>query len=307
MREKSSFYISILLLLMIFIPTISLADDDNETWYIEGGNSVIMEQYTATWCDVCAKIDPWISDFVDDRGSRIIRIALHDPVNDPLGDSITTERLSNYDGGQELAPSFWFDSGNEVKGLVAANDLDRALLNSEGIRGSDTMISISVSEEQTTNSLKLVIIFEPNIDVNNSQASIFLLADKTIDSTLATNGITLHEDVTRGYINIDFNDDQSSDSPISQPNFNSGFSNISMVKNSTEYTVSLNYLLDDENIEDISVVAAHEYVIDGERSTLGAVSISLGQSNNNDELSIFVPLILIILISTTILFKDRSH
>ena len=58
---------------MIFIPTISLADDDNETWYIEGGNSVIMEQYTATWCDVCAKIDPWISDFVDDRGSRIIR------------------------------------------------------------------------------------------------------------------------------------------------------------------------------------------------------------------------------------------
>ena len=307
MREKSSFYISILLLLMIFIPTISLADDDTETWYIEGGNSVIMEQYTATWCDVCAKIDPWISDFVDDRGSRIIRIALHDPVNDPLGDSITTERLSNYDGGQELAPSFWFDSGNEVKGLVAANDLDRALLNSEGIRGSDTMISISVSEEQTTNSLKLVIIFEPNIDVNNSQASIFLLADKTIDSTLATNGITLHEDVTRGYINIDFNDDQSSDSPISQPNFNSGFSNFSMVKNSTEYTVSLNYLLDDENIKDISVVAAHEYVIDGERSTLGAVSISLGQSNNNDELSIFVPLVLIILISTTILFKGRSH
>jgi hypothetical protein len=25
---------------------------------LEGGNSVLMEQFTATWCDVCAQIDP---------------------------------------------------------------------------------------------------------------------------------------------------------------------------------------------------------------------------------------------------------
>ena len=306
MTEKSRFYIAIFLLFMIFIPTISIAEEDTDNWFIEGGNSVIMEQYTATWCDVCAKIDPWISNFVDDRGSRIIRIALHDPVSDPLGDSITNERLSNYDDGLNLAPSFWFDSGNEIKGLVTPVDLDRALLNSEGIRDKDTMISISVSEEISTNSLKLIINFQPNGNVNNSQGSIFLLSDMTINESLATNGITLHEDVTKGYLNIDFHENQSVDVVRSDSNFNSGFSNISMVKNSNGYIINLNYLLDNEDIDDISIVAAHEYIIDGERSTLGAVAISLGESSNNDGISIFLPILIIILISAMILFKDQS-
>ena len=307
MGEKSRFYIAIFLLFMIFIPTISVAEDDEtNNWFTEGGNSVIMEQYTATWCDVCAKIDPWISNFADNRGSRIIRIALHDPVSDPLGDSITNERLSNYDDALNLAPSFWFDSGNEIKGLVTPVDLNRALLNSEGIRESDTLISISVSEEITTDSLNLTINYQPKGNINNSQASIFLLADMIIDESLATNGITHHQDVTRGYLNIDFQENQSTDLVISDSNFNSGFSNISMVKDSNGYTINLNFLLVDEKIEDISIVAAHEYTIDGERSTLGAVSISLGESSNNEGVSIFVPILLVTLLSTIILFKDQS-
>tara|TARA_B110000003_G_scaffold275270_1_gene317419 strand:+ start:52 stop:978 length:927 start_codon:yes stop_codon:yes gene_type:complete len=307
MGEKSRFYIAIFLLFMIFIPIISVAEDDEtNNWFTEGGNSVIMEQYTATWCDVCAKIDPWISNFADNRGSRIIRIALHDPVSDPLGDSITNERLSNYDDALNLAPSFWFDSGNEIKGLVTPVDLNRALLNSEGIRESDTLISISVSEEITTDSLKLTINYQPKGNINNSQASIFLLADMIIDESLATNGITHHQDVTRGYLNIDFQENQSTDLVISDSNFNSGFSNISMVKDSNGYTINLNFLLVDEKIEDISIVAAHEYTIDGERSTLGAVSISLGESSNNEGVSIFVPILLVTLLSTIILFKDQS-
>ena len=71
-----------------------VADDESDNWYAEGGNSVLMEQFTATWCDVCAKIDPWVSNFADERGSRLVRIALHDPVADPLGSSISSERLS---------------------------------------------------------------------------------------------------------------------------------------------------------------------------------------------------------------------
>ena len=79
-----------------------------------------------------------------------------------------------------------------------------------------------------------------------------------------------------------------------------------MVKNSNGYIINLNYLLDNEDIDDISIVAAHEYIIDGERSTLGAVAISLGESSNNDGFSIFVPILIIILISSMILFKDQS-
>jgi hypothetical protein len=79
-----------------------------------------------------------------------------------------------------------------------------------------------------------------------------------------------------------------------------------MVKSPNGYTINLNYLLVNEDINDVSIVAAHEYIIDGERSTLGAVAISLGESSNNDGISIFIPILIIILISAIILFKDRS-
>ncbi|MDG1542607.1 MAG: hypothetical protein P8Q32_01590 [Candidatus Thalassarchaeaceae archaeon] len=305
MREKSTFYISLFLFFMILTSPISIAEDKTDDWYVEGGNSILMEHYTATWCDVCAKIDPWISDFVDDRGSRMIRIALHDPVDDPLGDSITSERLSNFPNGQDLAPSFWFDSDNQIKGLVAPVDLDRALLNSESNRDSDTPISILVSKDETNNSLKLVVDFVSEDNISDSQASIFLLEDTSIEKSLATNGITWHEDVTKGYVNIDILENHSNGKILTDSNFNSGFSNISIIRTSDGYTVNLDYILSDEDINDISIVAAHEHTDDGQRSTLGAVSLLLGPPSNNDGISIFIPFISITIISALILFKGR--
>ena len=290
---------------MILTSPISIAEDKTDDWYVEGGNSILMEHYTATWCDVCAKIDPWISDFVDDRGSRMIRIALHDPVDDPLGDSITSERLSNFPNGQDLAPSFWFDSDNQIKGLVAPVDLDRALLNSESNRDSDTPISILVSKDETNNSLKLVVDFVSEDNISDSQASIFLLEDTSIEKSLATNGITWHEDVTKGYVNIDILENHSNGKILTDYNFNSGFSNISIIRTSDGYTVNLDYILSDEDINDISIVAAHEHTDDGQRSTLGAVSLLLGPQSNNDGISIFIPFISITIISALILFKGR--
>jgi hypothetical protein len=284
---------------------ITIAEGDSEAWYVEGGNSVLMEQYTATWCDVCAKIDPWIGNFVEDRGSRLIRVALHDPVNDPLGDSITSERLSIFPDGQALAPSFWFDSGNDIKGIVAPFDLDRALLNTEGNRDSDTPISISASQTNH-NSLQLIINFYLIENISDTQASVFLLADKTIDKSLATNGITKHEDVTRGYVNIEILENQSINEELLGTNFNSGFSNVSITRTSDGYTVNLEFNLANEEIEEISIVAVHESTINDGRTTLGAVSLPLGQSSSDDGISILTPLLGVIIISAIILLKDRS-
>ncbi|MDC0576650.1 hypothetical protein OAO70_01260, partial [Euryarchaeota archaeon] len=146
MRGNIRFCGFTVLLLLVMTSSNIVADDESDNWYAEGGNSVLMEQFTATWCDVCAQIDPWISNFADERGSRLVRIALHDPVADPLGSSISSERLSIHSNSMDLAPSFWFDSNNEIKGTVEPVDLDRALLNSEGVRESDTIISISGAE-----------------------------------------------------------------------------------------------------------------------------------------------------------------
>lgn len=305
MRGNTRFCGFTVLLLLVMTSSNIVADDESDNWYAEGGNSVLMEQFTATWCDVCAQIDPWISNFADERGSRLVRIALHDPVADPLGSSISSERLSIHSNSMDLAPSFWFDSNNEIKGTVDPVDLDRALLNSEGVRESDTIISISGAENFDSNSMDLrVNLF--NVDnSSNSQVSIFLLAEIIIDKSQATNGITTHEDVAVGYLNMEIDTNFSTDDITSETNFNSRFTNISMTRNVNSFQINLDFPLGNEDIEDISIVVAHEKIVDGQRSTLGAVSLNLDNSQNSNGINVVFPLIVICIISTVILFKDR--
>ena len=305
MRGNTRFCGFTVFLLLVMTSSNIVADDESDNWYAEGGNSVLMEQFTATWCDVCAQIDPWISNFADERGSRLVRIALHDPVADPLGSSISSERLSIHSNSMDLAPSFWFDSNNEIKGNVDPVDLDRALLNSEGVRESDTIISISGAENFDSNSMDLrVNLF--NVDnSSNSQVSIFLLAEIIIDKSQATNGITTHEDVAIGYLNMEIDTNFSTDDITSETNFNSRFTNISMTRNVNSFQINLDFPLGNEDIEDISIVVAHEKIVDGQRSTLGAVSLNLDNSQNSNGINVVFPLIVICIISTVILFKDR--
>ena len=305
MRGNTWFCGFTVLLLLVMISSNIVADDESDNWYIEGGNSVLMEQFTATWCDVCAQIDPWISNFADERGSRLVRIALHDPVSDPLGSSISSERLSIHSNSMELAPSFWFDSNNEIKGTVDPVDLDRALLNSEGVRESDTIISISGAENFDSNSMDLIVNLFNVDNSSNSQVSIFLLSEIIIDKSQAINGITTHEDVAIGYLNMEINTNFSIDDMTSETNFNSRFTNISMTRNVNSFQINLDFPLGNEDIEDISIVVAHEKIVDGQRSTLGAVSLNLDNSQNSNGINVVLPLIAICIISTVILFKDR--
>ena len=305
MRGNIRFCGFTVLLLLVVSSSNIVAEDESNNWYTEGGNSVLLEQYTATWCDVCAQIDPWISNFADDRGSRLVRIALHDPLEDPLGSIISSERLSIHSNSMELAPSFWFDSSNEIKGAVDSVDLDRALLNSEGVRDSDTIISISGTESFDTDSMNLKVnLF--NIDnSSNSQVSIFLLAEVIIDKSQATNGITTHEDVAVGYLNMEIDTNLSIEEVTSETNFNMRFTNISMTRIIDSFEVNLDFFLENQDFEDFSIVVAHEKTVDGQRSTLGAVSLSLENSQDSNGINVIFPLIIICLISTVILFKDR--
>ena len=305
MRGNIRFCGFTVLLLLVVSSSNIVAEDESNNWYKEGGNSVLLEQYTATWCDVCAQIDPWVSNFADDRGSRLVRIALHDPLEDPLGSIISSERLSIHSNSMELAPSFWFDSNNEIKGAVDSVDLDRALLNSEGVRDSDTIISISGTESFDTDSMNLKVnLF--NIDnSSNSQVSIFLLAEVNIDKSQATNGITTHEDVAVGYMNMEIDTNLTIEEVTSETNFNMRFTNISMTRNIDSFEVNLDFYLENQDFEDFSIVVAHEKTVDGQRSTLGAVSLSLENSQDSNGINVIFPLIIICLISTVILFKDR--
>ena len=71
------------------------------------------------------------------------------------------------------------------------------------------------------------------------------------------------------------------------------------------FELNLDFFLENQDFEDFSIVVAHEKTVDGQRSTLGAVSLSLENSQDSNGINVIFPLIIICLISTVILFKDR--
>jgi len=205
----------------------------------------------------------------------------------------------------ELAPSFWFDSKNEIKGAVEPVDLDRALLNSEGIRSYDTIISISAIESSDKKSMSFEIqLFNVSNSIN-SQLSLFLLADIVIDDSLATNGITKHEDVAVGYLSTEIDSNFTIGSSTNYTVFNQKFTNFSMTKHSEKIVVTIDTSFVDGEIDDYSIVVAHEIVSDDERFTLGAASLSFTDSEISYGINVFVPLSIICFVSVLIFFKDR--
>tara|TARA_B100000900_G_scaffold138604_1_gene117507 strand:- start:21 stop:647 length:627 start_codon:yes stop_codon:yes gene_type:complete len=205
----------------------------------------------------------------------------------------------------ELAPSFWFDSKNEIKGAVEPVDLDRALLNSEGIRSSDTIISITAIESSDEKSMSFEIQLFNVSNSSNSQLSVFLLANIVIDDTLATNGITKHEDVAVGYLSTEIDSNFTIGESTNHTVFSQKLTNFSMTKYSEKIVVTIDTSFVDGEIDDYSVVVAHEIVSDDERLTLGAASLSFTDRESSVGINVFIPLSVICFVSLMIFFKDR--
>ena len=61
-----------ILIVLILLPLAGAdARAPDESRNARGGHAILLEQYTATWCDTCATVDPWISEFADDHASRV--------------------------------------------------------------------------------------------------------------------------------------------------------------------------------------------------------------------------------------------
>ena len=97
-----------MVLLTLSLPLTSSQEHvPSKEWSAEGGHSVLMEQYTATWCDVCASVDVWMPDFTSANGNRVARVAVHDTFDDPLGTPITAHRAQYHSTQPGLATESW--------------------------------------------------------------------------------------------------------------------------------------------------------------------------------------------------------
>ncbi len=78
--------LAIALVPLLLAPLVSAhLDGPDVSRAASGGHAILMEQFTAPWCQVCATVDPWMPDFTADHSNRVVRVALHPNDHDPFG------------------------------------------------------------------------------------------------------------------------------------------------------------------------------------------------------------------------------
>ena len=201
----------VLVLFVLFLQPFALADTatPTETREAHGGHAILLEQYTATWCDSCATIDPWITDFVDSHSTRVVRVALHPNDHDPFGSPLTTHRIGLKEAENQLQlPTFWFDGQGQLEGAVSQSLLANELRSAENGRSDWIGMSVEwntwnqeVAEDTHANTIRLNAKL-----AENSTMTVFRIQSLEITSEIANNGIDVHHDVATQMITVDEND-----------------------------------------------------------------------------------------------------
>ena len=96
---------------------------------------VVLRESTAIWCEVCAEVDPVVSDFIDERPDQVTRIAFHpDDGVDYLGNRLSTQQ--SWKMGQNpleaVYPTIWMGDQQATSGLISRNILHKQFLASAG-------------------------------------------------------------------------------------------------------------------------------------------------------------------------------
>ena len=198
--------LAIALVALLLVPLVS-ADMDGPDVSREatGGHAILIEQFTATWCEVCATVDPWIPDFTADHSNRVVRVALHPNDHDPFGSPLTSDRLAlkELEENQPL-PTFWFDGDNPIVGGVTYSQLAKKVKSAEARRGHWVGMQMDwdtwQGNEGERHQLRLAI---GESIPENSTITIFRLETLTVTSEIANKGADTHHDVATQMIVLD--------------------------------------------------------------------------------------------------------
>ena len=200
----------LLVLFILLLQPFALAEtaEPDVTREAQGGHAILMEQYTATWCDSCATIDPWITDFVDSHSSRVVRVALHPDDHDPFGSPLTTQRIGLKQAEHQLQlPSFWFDGEGELQGAVSQSLLASGLRSAESERSEWMRMQVvwdTWDQDDGNDTHRLSIYLDRTMPLN-STLTVFRIQSLEMTSQIANNGIDTHHDVATQMITFDEN------------------------------------------------------------------------------------------------------
>jgi len=115
---------------------------------------VLVEELTATWCEVCAEVDPYLAEVADRHGTRLVLVGLHD---DDGRDGVSSaasaarvERWRTLHADLGSTPSFLVEGEAPLVGRDAWTDVTRRLLAIEGSRDTATNVGMTLNRAEGT-------------------------------------------------------------------------------------------------------------------------------------------------------------
>ena len=288
MRIKKTLISVLIILTFILNGTIinseSFTDNLIDGIETNGGSTIILEEYTATWCQTCAEIDPDVKELVSMHDERVALIALHpaDGVDD-LGNYASSKRI-NYLFNNSLmiqSPTFLLDGDVVMKGADEINMLNSKIMQTQSKKSNFTKINLSV--KKVNNSIE----FEMELDSKLSGIVNIMIIENKLVSENYVGELNRFDNVLVEMISID----------LDNYNLISGTEEWSFViTNSTTNKINIyaKYNIDGKmNVENIGFLASHEVQNDNMTSVLGAVKIIQGENINESNL-LFIPIFLIV-------------
>ena len=170
-----------------------------------GGHAVLLEHATATWCEVCAVVDPVLDPFMHEVGDRMIRVALHPhDEEDVLGSPLATHRLLRYaDPGTLDYPSFLMEGDLEWAGLTDESQFRQELLSAEGRRLASEELSLTTAFTPSSLEVTLRLTLSPDTPLEGTQLALFLVEDEVVVTGAEDiNGVGTHHDVAQALLEV---------------------------------------------------------------------------------------------------------
>jgi thiol-disulfide isomerase/thioredoxin len=180
----SAFVILSVMLIAVQMPiaTSYSADSQNQMETISGGRSILIEEYTATWCPSCAEIEPYLMDFANTHGSRIAMVAYH-PSDDldafqPLAAQNRISRLQITHPDLASTPTFVVEDGALRIGPDSWPDVNSDILDEEVKRQSYTHLRLDIQQDNDTWTASAKVI--ENDSIVDGQLTIMIVQHQKI-------------------------------------------------------------------------------------------------------------------------------
>ena len=176
-----------LCLLVISIPHAHATTFQPSEWNgfiaVDGGYSILVEEYTTTWCPSCAEIDPDLGIVAEEHGNRIAMVSYHpDDGVDSFGPEAAQHRIERLRIQHESlleTPSFVVHNGEVRSGVPSWPDVQGDILRSESNQRQYT--TLRVTAETNATHLEVTVMPPRTDEINNdTQFSILFVEHRKL-------------------------------------------------------------------------------------------------------------------------------